>query len=445
MLHGEFELFLSRMVQGGCHPVAQAMFAHYFRRFRSGETGEVPESEILPPGAGQLLAYEDLPVSGGAASGRVAMVKLNGGLGTSMGLSRAKSLLEVKPGLTFLDVIAQQALVAEVPLVLMNSYSTDADSMALLEERYPELGGRGLLRAFVQNRFPRIELVAGGARPLQLPDEEANWNPPGHGDLYPSVRITGILDELLDRGIEVAFVSNSDNLGAVMDSRIAAHMLARGEELPFLMEVRSRTEMDRKGGHLAMRRTDGRLVLREVAQCPVGEMEFFQDIRRYGYFNTNNLWVNLRSLKRALAASADGFLPLPMICNRKTVSGREVVQLETAMGAAVELFAGAAALVVPRSRYAPVKTVNHLLTIRSDAYALDPVSRQLVLTGGRSEPPVVTLDGKLYQTVPQLERAFPGGIPSLARCTSLTIRRQAVFAPDAVFEGDVVFDSLSGG
>ena len=440
MSQNEFEAFRERLVRGGCHPVAQAMFAYYFARFRAGDTGEVPEAEIEPPAVAQLVSYESLPAVAGETRGRVAMVKLNGGLGTSMGLTKAKSLLEVKPGLTFLDVIAQQALVAAVPLVLMNSYNTHEDSMALLAGRYPELAGRGLLRAFVQNRFPRIELADGGVRPLSLAEDEANWNPPGHGDLYPSVLITGILDELLERGIEVAFVSNSDNLGAVMDDRIAAHMLARGEELPFLMEVRVRGEMDRKGGHLARRRTDRQLVLREVAQCPAAEMDCFQDIQRYRYFNTNNLWVNLRSLKRALAATADGFLPLPMIRNAKTVDGRKVVQLETAMGAAIELFPGAAALVVPRSRYAPVKTVNHLLAIRSDAYALDPASRQLVLTGGRTDPPVITLDPELYRTVPQLDVAFPRGIPSLAKCTSLTIRRQAVFPPDARFEGQVVID-----
>ena len=440
MVQCERDAFLERMAQGACHPVAQAMFAYYFDRYRAGDTGEIPESAILPPSPSHLLAYDQLPSAVEGVTGRVAMVKLNGGLGTGMGLTQAKSLLEVKPGLTFLDVIAQQALTAAVPLVLMNSFSTHDDTMAMLAERYPELAERGLVQAFVQNRFPRIEVMGDTVQPLSLPDEEANWNPPGHGDLYPSVLITGILDDLLARGIEVAFVSNSDNLGAVMDPRIAAHMLAQGETLPFLMEVRSRTEMDRKGGHLAVRRADDQLVLRELAQCPENELDAFQDIQRYGYFNTNNLWVNLRSLKAALAAAGDGFLPLPMIRNRKQVAGHDVVQLETAMGAAVEMFPGAAALVVPRSRYAPVKTVNHLLVIRSDAYELDPVSRQLVLTGGRTEPPTITLDGTLFKTVPQLERTFPQGIPSLARCTSLTIKRDAVIPVATRWDGTVVID-----
>lgn len=441
MAQCERDAFLERMVQGSCHPVAQAMFAYYFDRYRAGDTGEIPEAAIFPPKASHLVAYDQLPEADfQTVAGRVAMLKLNGGLGTSMGLTQAKSLLEVKPGVTFLDVIARQALAANLPLVLMNSFSTHADTMALLNGRYSELAEKGLVQAFVQNRFPRIEVVGDTVRPLALPDEEANWNPPGHGDLYPSMLVTGILDKLLDQGIEVAFVSNSDNLGAVLDPRIAAHMLANGEALPFLMEVRSRTEMDRKGGHLAVRRADNQLVLREVAQCPASEQDAFQDIRRYGYFNTNNLWVNLRCLKTALAEAGLGFLPLPMIRNCKTIEGHEVVQLETAMGAAVELFRGAAALVVPRDRYAPVKTVNHLLVIRSDAYELDPVSCQLVLTGGRTEPPTVMLDSKLYKTVPQLEQAFPQGIPSLARCRSLTIKRAVVLPPDTPFEGDVVIE-----
>jgi len=438
MRHTERDAFLERMTAGGCHAVAKAMFAHYFDRFRSGETGEIAEASIVSPTESLLLRYADLAVPAGDLGGRVAMVKLNGGLGTSMGLTRAKSMLAVKPGLTFLDVIAQQALKAELPLVLMNSFSTHDDTMGTLADRHPELAERGLVRAFLQNRFPKIEVVGDRVRPLSLDDDKLNWNPPGHGDLYPSILISGVLDELLAQGVEVAFVSNSDNLGAVMDRRIAGHMLNQGEGLPFLMEVRSRTQMDRKGGHLAMRRADNQLVLREVAQCPKGEEEFFQDISRHGFFNTNNLWVNLRALKAALDEAGEGFLPLPMITNRKTVQEHAVVQLETAMGAAVEMFPQAAALVVPRSRYAPVKTTNHLLVVRSDAYELDAATGQLVLTGGRQEPPVVALDRDLYKTVPQLERAFPGGIPSLTDCTSLTIEAETVVPVDTPLVGDVV-------
>ena len=159
-----------------------------------------------------------------------------------------------------------------------------------------------------------------------------------------------MLDTLLERGYEYLFLSNSDNLGAVLEPRILA-WFAR-EELPFLSEVADRTEADRKGGHLARRRDGGGLVLRETAQTPDEDQEAFEDVERHRFFNANNIWVNLRALKAALD-ERDGVLGLPMIVNRKTVdptdpSSPEVLQLETAMGAAIGVFEGAAAMHVPR-------------------------------------------------------------------------------------------------
>jgi len=72
--------------------------------------------------------------------------------------------------------------------------------------------------------------------------------------------------------------------------------------------VTRRTAADRKGGHLARRTADGRLLLREVAQCPDADLESFQDISRHKYFNTNSLWLRLDALKAQLAADA-GVLP----------------------------------------------------------------------------------------------------------------------------------------
>ena len=119
------------------------------------------------------------------------------------------------------------------------------------------------------------------------------------------------------------------------------------------MEVADRTAADRKGGHLAQRLSDGRLVLRESAQCPDADMDAFQDIERHRYFNTNNLWIHLPSLRECLAEH-DGVMGLPMIRNSKTLDPRDasspkVYQLETAMGAAIAAFESAGALRVPRS------------------------------------------------------------------------------------------------
>ena len=120
------------------------------------------------------------------------------------------------------------------------------------------------------------------------------------------------------------------------------------------MECCRRTEADKKGGHLAMRTTDSQLILRESAQCAKSDEASFQDITKHQFFNTNNLWVRLDMLK-ALMDSKGGFVPLPTILNGKTVdpqidTSTPVLQLETAMGAAIECFPGAGAVTVGRDR-----------------------------------------------------------------------------------------------
>ena len=80
--------------------------------------------------------------------------------------------------------------------------------------------------------------------------------PPGHGDIYPSLVGSGMLERLLDQGIEYVFVSNSDNLGATLDLDILSHFAKT--DGAFLMEVCKRTKGDKKGGHLAKRKSDGR-------------------------------------------------------------------------------------------------------------------------------------------------------------------------------------------
>ena len=161
------------------------------------------------------------------------MLKLNGGLGTSMGMTKAKSLLEVKDGLTFLDIIARQILEARsrlgarLPLVLMNSFATRDDSLAALQ-RWPDLAS-DVPPDFVQSKEPKIR--ADDGQPVEWPDNPSlEWAPPGHGDVYPSLVGSGMLDALLEHGYRYLFLSNSDNLGAVLDPRILA-WIAR-EEIP---------------------------------------------------------------------------------------------------------------------------------------------------------------------------------------------------------------------
>ena len=421
-----------KMEREGLSQIAIDTFAHNEELLRQGEQGTLPESE-LEPLAG-VPGTDELPEPDASALERVVLLKLNGGLGTSMGMTKAKSLLGVKDGHSFLDVIARQVLHlreqhgAEIPLLLMNSFATRDDTLAALE-RYPELPLDGLPLDFVQGKVPKLR--ADSLDPVAWEaDPSLEWAPPGHGDVFTSLVTSGTLDTLLERGYEYLFLSNSDNLGAVLEPRILT-WFAR-EELPFVSEVVDRTEADRKGGHLARRRDDGGLVLRESAQVPDEDQDAFQDIERHGFFNANNIWVNLKALKRALE-ERDGVLGLPMIVNKKTVdpndsSSLEVLQLETAMGAAIGVFDGAEAVHVPRARFAPVKTTNQLLVVRSDAYELaDDWTVQLA--DGRDKAPIVELSDE-FKLVRDFESRFPAGPPSLVEADRLEVEGDVRFGRD---------------
>jgi UTP--glucose-1-phosphate uridylyltransferase len=439
-----FEPFLSKMRSESIAEAFIESFAFYYGQLARGETGLIPEDEIEP--------VESLPdiqsvgkvyrETGLHSLSKTVVIKLNGGLGTSMGLDRAKSLLEVREGHCFLDVIAQQAIYAGVPLLLMNSFATDDDSLRALEP-YPELRNDLPLR-FVQHKEPKI--AKEGLVPVSWPPNPAlEWCPPGHGDLYTALVTSGALDGLLEAGYKYAFVSNSDNLGAVLEPDILGFFVKN--RLPFLMEVADRTEMDRKGGHLA-RLLDGRLVLRESAQCPDEDLDSFQDVSRHRYFNTNNLWFDLATLRDTMAKQTQG-LALPMIRNSKTVDPRDkgstpVFQLETAMGAAISVFDSAQAIRVPRSRFAPVKTTNQLLAIRSDAFVRNEDSHVLPNPKRRLGPLVVKLDSTYYKMVTDFEARFPFGSPSLVSCESLSVDGDIKFGRNVTCRGTVNLLNESG-
>ncbi|HZC28945.1 MAG TPA: UTP--glucose-1-phosphate uridylyltransferase, partial [Gaiellaceae bacterium] len=436
---------IDNMRRDGVGDAAVQAFADAYERLREGETGVLPEADIEP--VDDVPDADDLPEAdeeAGGALDRAVIVKLNGGLGTSMGMTGPKSLVEVKDGLTFLDVIVRQVLGlrertgARLPLVLMNSFSTRDASLRALERH---AGIRADLPLdFVQNKVPK--LLADELEPVEWPDDpELEWAPPGHGDLYAALVTSGMLDELLERDYRWAFVSNADNLGAVLEPRILAWM-AR-ERVPFVMEVADRTEADRKGGHIAKRRDGSGLVLREIAQTPDEDVDAFQDVQRHRFFNTNTLWVDLEAL-RALLDERDGVLGLPMIVNRKTVdpsdkSSPEVIQLETAMGAAIDVFDGARAIRVPRRRFAPVKTTSDLLALRSDAYVLTDDFR-VEPAEGRDRPPVVDLDDDHFKLLRDFEERFPSGAPSLVGCERLTVEGDVEFGADVVVRGAVTVE-----
>jgi UTP--glucose-1-phosphate uridylyltransferase len=442
---GNFAAFETKMTAAGMGDAAIRAFRRNYEALLRNETGMIPEETIT---SAERLPTLDLISKEGPAKpellSQAVVIKLNGGLGTGMGLQGPKSLLAVRDGVNFLDLMVRQILdlrkssAANVRLLLMNSFSTSAETLAHLEKYRAE----GLADAkeveLMQNQIPKID--AATLLPVEWPaDPDLEWCPPGHGDLYPALVGSGWLDRLLAEGVKYAFVSNSDNLGAILDPTILNYFAESGA--PFLMEVTRRTAADRKGGHLAVRKSDGRLLLREVAQCPDIDAEMFQDIERHQYFNTNSLWLRLDLLKEQLAADA-GVLPLPMIRNNKTVDPRDkkstpVVQLEIAMGAAIECFEGAAAIEVPRSRFAPVKTTGDLLALRSDAYEVLADGQVRLAASRNGVPPVIVLSDE-YKLVDQIEAL---GVPSLIECRSLKVTGRLEFEPGVILRGDVRFEN----
>jgi UTP--glucose-1-phosphate uridylyltransferase len=420
-------------------------FRSAYERLLGGESGMLASEELEP--AGDVPALAELPdVDPASALEHVAVIKLNGGLATSMGLRSPKSLLEAREGRSFLDVIVGQTLAlrrrygVELPLLLMDSEATRAETLAALGAQPEE--GDDLPPDFLQSMIPKLD--ADTLAPVGWPAAPAlEWCPPGHGDVYGALASSGVLAALLERGFRYAMISNSDNLGATVDPRIAAHLAA--EAMPFLMEVIEGTEADRKGGHIARRRADGRLLLREIAQTPSEDQDSFRDYRRWRYYNSNSLWVDLQALAAALEEN-DGVLELPLIVNRKTVDPRDpastaVLQLESAMGAAIGSFPGAGLLLVPRTRFVPVKTTDDLLVLRSDVYTLS----EEFLVEPRPERgenlPYVELDPAYYKLLDEFEARFPAGPPSLVEAERLVVHGDVTFGADVVVRGEVEIEA----
>merc|ERR1719359_1702360 len=213
---------------------------------------------------------------------------------------------------------------------------------------------------------------------------------------------------------------------------------------PFMMEVAARTDADKKGGHLAKVKKTGGLTLRESAQCPPEDEKAFQDTSKYKFFNTNNLWVDLQKLKENFD-KAGGSLPLPVMKNDKTVDPRDkkstkVIQLETAMGAAISCFEGATALLIPRTRFAPVKKCDDLIALRSNAYVVTEDFRIELAPERNGVPPTVKLDDR-YKFVDAMDKIIPHGVPSLKNCSKLVIKGEVDFEAGVIVKGAVTFNN----
>ena len=440
-----WEKIKSKMSTINASDSSVSSFKSAFAQLSSGSTGMVPEGAITPATSDHesVVSYGSI-AQGSISSGdkellsKTVVVKLNGGLGTSMGLGGPKSLLSVKDGLTFLDLSCLQAReLSGCKFMLMNSFSTSKETTEFLKGKYEDVYDHGSYE-LVQNTVPKLD--AKTLEPVEY-SKNANfeWCPPGHGDLYATLHGSGALQTLIGQGYEYMFVSNSDNLGAVMDAGILRYLAE--QKKGFAMEVCERTQADKKGGHLCVKKDSGRLSLRESAMCNKEDEASFQDVGKHRYFNTNNLWLNLVSLRDVMDANG-GHLSLPMIKNVKTVDPKDsstpsVIQLETAMGAAIESFPSSVAIVVPRTRFAPVKKCSDLLLLRSDAYEISKDHAPVLSKECNGKAPIVTLSSDCYKLVSQLDSCTRGGVPSLKGCSSLEVTGNVWMSRKCTIRGDV--------
>eukprot|EP00731_Ephydatia_muelleri_P038258 Em0695g4a len=335
-----------------------------------------------------LKEYSTIPAVGADEAksllDKLVVLKLNGGLGTTMGCVGPKSLISVRNDKNFLDLTVMQIehinklYGSRVPLVLMNSFNTHADTKKI-EHKY---SSRVDLYMFEQSCYPRVLKETLRPYPDSLHADQSCWYPPGHGDVYESFKRSGLLEKFIKEGKELVFISNIDNLGATIDLNILGSLLAADSQCEFVMEVTTKTRSDIKGGTLIQYNNALRLL--EIAEVPKEHEDDFKAITKFKVFNTNNLWARLTAIDRLVKESS---LSMSIIVNKKTLdNGFNVIQLETAAGAAIQNFKGAMGINVPRRRFLPVKTTSDLLVVMSNLFTLD--ARGPSLQKGKVPPPM---------------------------------------------------------
>ncbi len=392
---------------------------------------ESPQSDLLlePPESVQDL--NALEHAGLDLLTKVAVIKLNGGRSTTMGGNTPKGILTAKDGFSYLEIICNQIKFLrektgrDIPLALMNSFFTHEPTLSLLSK----IGFEAT--TFVQNQVPR--LLMDEFTPLDLGNHE-DWAPPGHGDVYESLLDSGVLQRLLSRGIKWAFISNLDNLAASLDPWILG-LIAR-DRIDFLLEVTPRTVEDSKGGTLVVK--DGAIKLVEIAEVSDDDKPLFMNIQDFRVFNTNNVWIDLETTNQLLLSNQ---LELPIIQNKKVIEGHSVVQLETAMGAAIGSFQRARGLVVGRDRFFPTKRVEDLFVLQSDACVLDSSFRLLrnpKRPSSLSNRPMVRFDKSFLDSPLEFSRRFedPASV-SLERAEYLNVSGDVYFERNVKIEGSV--------
>lgn len=278
---------------------------------------------------------------------------------------------------------------------------------------------------------------------LLLISDYSRWYPPGHGDFYQSFQNSGLLKKFLDEGREYCFLSNIDNLGATVDINILNRLLGddrQGDKpIEFVMEVTDKTRADVKGGTLI--HYENKLRLLEIAQVPKEHVDDFKSVKTFKFFNTNNIWARLESIDRVLNART---MNMEIIVNNKTLdNGMRVIQLETAVGAAMKCFDGGIGINVPRSRFLPVKKTSDLLLVMSNLYSLKYGS--LVMSPQRMFPttPLVKLGDNHFSKVKEFLGRF-ANIPDLIELDHLTVSGDVTFGRGVSLRGTVIIIANHG-
>lgn len=426
-------------------------FSKIYQRFLEGKSSRIQWNRIKQLSDDAIVKYENLiepSISDHAQMlNKLVVIKLNGGLGTSMGCTGPKSQIVVKDNRTFLELTVEQinylnhTCNVKIPLVFMNSFNTDDDTENVLANlRNPNI----FLYSFLQSCYPRIakDTLMPIASTSDIKDFYDAWYPPGHGDFYTSFWDSGLLERLINEGKEYCFVSNVDNLGATVDLKLLNLIMNNCDEceIPeFVMEVTEKTRADVKGGTLIL--YEGKVSLLELAQVPDENVNDFKSVKYFKYFNTNNLWISLKAINRLVT---DNKLNLDIIINNKSLSdGTKVIQLETAVGAAMKYFNKSIGVKVPRSRFLPVKKCSDLVLVKSNLYENENGS--LIVSPKRTFPntPILSLDEKYFKTVAKASARFKG-IPDLIELDLLIVTGDVTFGQGVILKGTVVIVANEG-
>ncbi|XP_037940362.1 UTP--glucose-1-phosphate uridylyltransferase isoform X2 [Teleopsis dalmanni] len=452
LLENELDRLLQTSETSKRSPLQQEMgrFADLFGRFLQEEGPSIDWDKIQKLPANAVMDYTTLKAPKNEQIrkmlDKLVVIKLNGGLGTSMGCHGPKSVIPVRSDLTFLDLTVQQiehlnkTYDANVPLVLMNSFNTDEDTEKIIRKY---TGFRVQIHTFNQSCFPRIsrESFLPIAKDFDIDKDIDAWYPPGHGDFYDTFRSSGLLQKFLDEGREYCFLSNIDNLGATVDLNILNKLVGeeRLDKPEFVMEVTDKTRADVKGGTLIQ--FEDKLRLLEIAQVPKEHVDDFKSVKTFKFFNTNNIWAKLDAIDRVLRERT---LNMEIIVNNKTLeNGLRVIQLETAVGAAMKCFDGSIGINVPRSRFLPVKKTSDLLLVMSNLYHLKNGS--LVMSPQRMFPttPLVKLGENHFSKVKEFLGRF-ANIPDIIELDHLTVSGDVTFGRGVSLRGTVIIIANHG-